>query len=142
MFGPRPPYNDIFCAEATRIIIAAMRKCGVDRLVCQTGAMIGTYPRNRTGPFRLMTGIFNRRAPALAVDRAEQERLVMESGLRWTIVKPPRLMITAATGDCEAGPGVRVGLLSSVSRGDVADFIVKEILSHAHVGEAVFIRRR
>jgi len=91
VFGARPPYTDVFCAAATRIIIDAMRKAGVERLVCQTGAMIGDYRTNRTLPFRLMASAFNSRAPEVAQDRVEQERLVRESSLKWTIVKPPRL---------------------------------------------------
>jgi putative NADH-flavin reductase len=140
VFGPRPPYIDIFCADATRVVVDAMRRCSVDCILCQTGAMIGEYPRNRSLPFRLMIGLFNRWSPAAARDRAEQERLVLESGLRWTIVKPPKLTNAAATGKYEVGRGVRVGLMSSISRADIAEFIVREILAPRHVGEAVFIR--
>ena len=142
VFGPRPPYTDIFCADATRVIIDAMRRRGIDRIVCQTGAMIGEYAKNRSLPFRFMIGLFNRRNPAAARDRDEQERLVFESGLRWTIVKPPKLTNRAAMGKYEVGPGVRVGLMSSISRADIAEFIVNEILTPRHVGEAVFIRSR
>ncbi len=140
VFGPRPPYRDIFCAEATATIVAAMHKIGVRRLVCQTGGMIGEYRSNRTLTFQLMTDMFRRRSPELATDREGQERVVMESGLSWTIVKPPRLADGDAKGRWQAGPDVRVGMLSSITRADLAAFLLEEALASTHVGQAVFIR--
>jgi putative NADH-flavin reductase len=141
-FGPRLPYTDIFCAQATRVIVDAMQRCDVGRIICQTGAMIGNYRQNRTRPFQAMAGLFNRLRPAMAGDRAGQERVIMESGLKWTIVKPPRLTNQPATGIYIAGPHVRLGLISAVSRADMAMFIVKEIMTPEHIRETVFIRRR
>ena len=54
VFGPRPPYTDIFCAEATCRILELAINQGIGRVLCQTGAMVGDYPRNRTVPFELM----------------------------------------------------------------------------------------
>jgi putative NADH-flavin reductase len=141
-FGPRPPFTDIFCARATSIIVAAMQKCEVSRIICQTGAMIGDYRQNRTTPFQSMAWLFNSLKPRLAEDREGQERVIRASGLRWTIVKPPRLTNQSTRGVYTAGPKVKVGLLSAVSRADLATFIIRELLSPAHVREIVFIRRR
>lgn len=140
VFGPRPPYADIFCEDATSNIVTAMRQLGIRRLVCQTGGMIGEYPANRTLPFQLMTDMFKRRLPQVACDRFGQENAVIRSGLAWTIVKPPRLTDGAAKGKWLAGTDVRLGLLSSISRSDLADFLVAETLMPQHVGQAVFIR--
>jgi len=124
LFGPRPPYTDIFCRDTTSSIISAMKRAGIKRLICQTGAMIGHYQANRTLPFRIMTNLFNRRMPTLAADRSGQEQLVMESGLDWTIIKPPRLTDGKDSGRWTAGEDVRVGLLSSITRGDLSRFIL------------------
>lgn len=140
VFGPRPPYADIFCEAATSTIVAAMHKLGIQRLVCQTGGMVGEYPANRTLPFQLMTDMFKRRSPQAASDRAGQENVVMHSGLAWTIAKPPRLTGGEAKSGWLAGPDIRVGLLSSISRNDLADFLVTETLVPQHIGQAVFIR--
>lgn len=141
VFGPRPPYTDIFCEAATRNVVEAMQRLGLKRLVCQTGAMIGNYPFNRTLPFRLMVSRFNRRLPFVAADRAGQEAAVKGSGLAWTIVKPARLTEARATGRWLVGPGVRAGLLSSISREDLADFLVEEALNPQFPKQAVFIHR-
>lgn len=140
VIGPRPPYADVFCEAATSTIVLAMRELGIQRLVCQTGGMIGEYPANRTLPFQLMTDMFKRRLPQIANDRAGQENVIIHSGLAWTIVKPPRLTDGAAKGEWMAGTDVRLGLLSSISRNDLADFLVEETLLPRHIGQAVFIR--
>lgn len=139
VFGPRPPYTDIFCEAATRTIVESMQKVRVKRLVCQTGAMIGEYPANRTLPFRLMVSMFNRRLPRIASDRASQEIVVKQSGLAWTLVKPARLSDSEAKNKWFAGPDIRAGLLSSISREDLADFLIEEALNPQFAEQAVFI---
>jgi putative NADH-flavin reductase len=139
VFGPRPPATDIVCADATRMIVEAMKRLGVRRLICQTGAMIGAYPENRSAPLEWMAGSFERRRPAVAADRAEQERVVRESGLDWTLVKPPRLTDGPAKQHVRIGPELRVGLLSRISRSDLAAVILAEIGSPSYVRKAVFV---
>lgn len=140
VFGPRPPYTDIFCEQATSFIVSAMQQLGVRRLVCQTGGMIGDYRANRTLPFQWMTDMFNRRSPQVASDRAGQERVVTHSGLAWTIVKPPHLTNDATTGKWIAGANVRLGMMSSISREDLAAFLVAEAMEQQYIGQAVFVR--
>lgn len=140
VFGQRPPYTDIFCEAATGIIVASMQELGIKRLLCQTGGMVGDYPANRTLPFRLMVAMFNRRLPHLARDRTGQENAVKRSGLDWTIVKPSRLTDGKANGKWRVGPDVRASLLSSISREDLADFLIEETLHPQFAGQAVFIR--
>lgn len=141
VFGSRPPYTDIFCEAATTTIIEAMQKLGIKRLVCQTGGMIGDYPANRTLPFKLMVGMFNRRLPLVASDRSGQENAVRQSGLAWTIVKPSRLTNGKATGKWRAGPDVRASLLSSIAHDDLAEFLLQEALNPQFTSQAVFIHR-
>lgn len=64
VFGPKPPYKDIFCAAATESILRAMHRAGIQRVICQTGAMIGTYPRKRTLLFDLMARFYRRTVPS------------------------------------------------------------------------------
>lgn len=139
VFGPRPPYVDVFCEQATANIVDAMQQLGIRRLVCQTGGMIGDFHTNRTLPFQWMADMFRRHSSQIANDRVGQERVVMHSGLDWTIVKPPRLTDGAAKGKWCAGTDVRLGMLSSITRADLADFLVAETLKPQYIGEAVFV---
>ena len=140
VFGPRAPYVDVFCEQATANIVTAMQQLGIRRLVCQTGGMIGDYRANRTLLFQWMADAFRRHTPQSADDRVGQERTVMQSGLDWTIVKSPRLTDGAAQGKWRAGTEVRLGILSSIARADLADFLVTETLRPEHIGQAVFVR--
>lgn len=140
VFGPRPPYTDIFCKDATQTIVDAMHTQGIQRLICQTGGMVGNYPHNRSLMFRLMTSAFNRRMPEAAADRAGQESVIINSDLQWTIVKPSRLTEAHAKGHWEVGTDVRLGMLSSMSRGDLGHFLVEEALHPQFLRRAVFIK--
>jgi putative NADH-flavin reductase len=140
VIGPRPPSREAFCAAATAAIVGAMRQAGCRRLLCLTGAMIGEAPGSRSLPMEWMARSFARRVPELARDREEQERIVRESGLDWTIVKPPRLTDGPATGRVRAGADVRVGLFSRMSRADLAAFMLDEIERRALVHQRVLVR--
>ena len=140
LFGQRPPYKDIFCEEATKIIIASMKKNIIERLVCQTGGMIGNYPENRTVFFRKMTSIFNERLLSVAMDRALQEKQIFNSGLNWTIVKPPRLDNKKAKRKIVAGPDIRLGSLSSITLDDLAEFLLDVTISDKFINNHVFVR--
>jgi putative NADH-flavin reductase len=140
VIGPRPSSREAFCAAATTAIVAGMRATGCRRLLCLTGAMIGEAPGNRSLPMQWMARSFARHAPALARDREEQERVVEASDLNWTILKPPRLTDGPASGRVRAGADLRVGLLSRISRADLAAFILDEIDRRAFVRQRVFVR--
>ena len=139
VFGPRPTSPEVFCAEATRNIIEAMRAHGMRRLICQTGAMIGDYP-HLSWFMRMMRSSYQKQQPALADDRAEQERVVVASGLDWTVVKPPRLTTRAARGRIRSGENLKVGAFSSISRADLARFMLDEVESREYVGKQVVVQ--
>ena len=138
LIGPRPPYRDVFCATATETIIAAMRQTGCRRLICQTGAMIGSAS-HRSRPMEWAARMFARWHPEVARDREEQERLIESSGLDWTIVKPPRLTDSPPRNQVQADPCLRVGLLSKISRADLAAFIADEIQASRFVRQRIFV---
>ena len=139
VFGPRPPYTDIFCAEATRAIVEAMRDQGARRLICQTGAMVGRHVPNRSFWFERMARAFDRRQPDAAEDRRLQEAVVEASDLDWTILKPPRLTDGPLKGRIRAGPNLEIGLLSKLSLADLAAFTLQEIEESKFRRQAVFL---
>jgi uncharacterized protein YbjT (DUF2867 family) len=116
-----------------------MKASGLRRVVCLTGAMVGVLPPNVSLPMRFLAGAFRRRVPHLATDAAEQERIVMQSALDWTIVKPPRLTDGPPTGRVRADPALRVGLLSRIRRQDLAAFMLAEVARSAHLEQRVYV---
>jgi len=137
--GPRPPSQEVFCAAATRLIADVARDVGVTRLVCLTGALIGDYRENQGTVFRLLGRLFRGKAEASWRDRIAQEDAVRQSGLRWTLVKPPRLTHGPRTGRVKIGPEVRTGLLSAISRKDLADVLLNLCADENAVGGTLFV---
>jgi putative NADH-flavin reductase len=77
-------------------------------------------------------------------DALDMERIVIASALDWTIARPPRLTNGPLTRryDVDNGhlPG-RSSAFASISRADVADFVLGELQHHAHVHQIVGIAR-
>ncbi len=136
--GQRPPYTEVFCAQAAATILESMRATRVKRLLCVTGAMVGEYP-HRDIFIRSMAKLFARRFPAVAQDRSTQEKIVVNSGMEWTVVKPPRLTDGPARKRYRAGSELRVGLFSRISRNDLSAFLVDQIGSREYVDKRVVI---
>jgi len=141
VFGPRPPYRDVFCGAATRAVIDAMQATECRRLLCLTGAMIGSLS-SRSAPMSWMAAVFARRHPAMAADRVDQEAAILASDLEWTIVKPPRLTDAGPRGAVMAGPALRVGLLSSISRTDLARYLLDVAADPSAVRQRVVVKNR
>lgn len=139
VFGPRTAKSPPFCAGATALILSAMRASGPRRLICMTGAMVGEPSSNVSLPMRVMAALYRRQCPELAADASAQERAVIDSDLAWTLVKPPRLTEDPVTHRVRADRALRVGLLSRISRGDLAAFMLDEAVAGRHVRERVYV---
>jgi putative NADH-flavin reductase len=111
-------------SKSTRILIAAMQRRNVRRLIVVTGFGAGDS-REAIGclqriPFRLFLG-------RAYDDKDVQERLIKESGLVWTIVRPGILTKGARTGRYRVLVEPSQWRNGVISRADVADFIVRSI---------------
>ena len=75
----------------------------------------------------------------LFADLPAQEKLIAESGLNWTIVRPARLTNGPKTGVYRCGEHIYIHPFTSISRADVADFLWKEAVSPEHQRKVVTI---
>lgn len=118
--------------DGTRNIVAAMESTGVSRLVCLSSLGVGDSRANL--PFftkYVIVGIFLRHAFA---DHERQERVVMQSPLAWTIVRPPHLKEGPRTGEYQHGfPPTYRDIRGWVSRADVADFMLKQLADDTYL---------
>ena len=73
----------------------------------------------------------------VAEDSAGMERVVMSSGLDWTIARPPRLTDKPYTGRYRVRDGHLPTLGFTISRADVADFMIKAIENRDSIGKIV-----
>jgi putative NADH-flavin reductase len=109
-----------------------MQQGGVERLVFVTSFGVGAkmfWPEK----FLLRTLLKN-----LFTDLPMQEKLIKESGLNWTIVRPARLTSGPKTGECRSGD-LYIHPFTSISRVDVAAFLLKEVVSSEYQKKVVTI---
>lgn len=118
--------------DGVRNIVRAMEQAGVRRLVYLSmlgvggsGGQLGLVDRYIVVPL-LLRNVMH--------DHAEKEAIIERSTLDWVIVRPPRLTNGPYTGTCRSGRDVSEGtFLASVSRADVADFMVKQFTDDRYV---------
>jgi uncharacterized protein YbjT (DUF2867 family) len=142
VFGPRLGRHarpEAFCAGATSLIIAEMKRLGIGRLICQTGAMAGGDTPNWSKMVRMFVGRYRKQFPAINKDRDAQEVAVKESGLDWTLAKPFRIAGGRGKGRVRVASSIRIGPLTSIRRTDLAEFLIDECLMGSYHKQAVYI---
>ncbi len=119
-------------AEGTRIIIDAMKRAGVRRLICQSTLGVGSSRGNLNFYWKyVMFGGLLRRAYA---DHVRQEAYVRESGLDWTIVRSAAFTDGPHTEAYQHGfSSTAPNLTLKISRADVADFLLKQTSDTAYL---------
>jgi putative NADH-flavin reductase len=126
--GPGPTTLHRDCARST---VAAMRAAGVPRLLIVSAAVL--FEDHGFSYWLLRKTLLRN----IAQDCSEMERVVKASGLDWTIVRPPRLTNGRLTGHYGVEEDRMPKGGSSVSRADVAQFLLEELERAAHVGKMV-----
>ncbi len=142
VFGPRlgrHHHPEVFCAAATANIIAEMKHIGIERLVCQTGAMAGGDTPNWSRAVRSFVRHYRKKFPAIDADRDAQEKVVRDSGLDWTLAKPFRISGARGKGRVRAAPAIHIGMFTSVRRADLAEFLVHELNAGRFHRQAIYV---
>ena len=124
--------------RGTQTIIKAMEKTGVKRLVCQSS--IGVGDSRPTAPCFYRYFIFPIVLRHPLADHEAQERLIKQSPLDWTIVRPGNLTDESPTGRYRHDVGdLDASLTLKVSRADVADFMIKQLNEDTYHHKAPFL---
>ncbi|MGB5369620.1 MAG: SDR family oxidoreductase [Flavobacteriaceae bacterium] len=113
-------------SKGTENMIEAMKKHGVRRLICITSLGINDS-RFRLGLYYTLFTI-----PLILFfyfrDKARQERIIWESELDWTIIRPGQLTNGKRRGTYRHGPNLGSYILTKlISRADVADFMLSQL---------------
>jgi putative NADH-flavin reductase len=120
-------------SDATRILVSVMESKGVKRLICVTGFGAGDSHESisclQRVPFRLVFG-------RAYDDKSVQERLIKNSSLDWTIVRPGVLTSGRQTGRYKILDKPSQWRNGMISRSDVAEFLVRQIEDRAYVHKA------
>ncbi|RIA55271.1 NAD(P)-dependent oxidoreductase [Dichotomicrobium thermohalophilum] len=118
-------------SNATRVLVDAMKEVGATRLICVTGFGAGDSA-GRGGFFYQAFGRQGLLKRAYD-DKDIQEWIIRRSGLDWTIVRPGILTDGPHTGRYQVLNDPREWRVGKISRANVADFLVKQVESDAHI---------
>ena len=128
-------YPNKIQSNGMRNILRAMKACDVPRLICETALGIG----NSVGRLGLPHTFFILPLilPFYMWDKLRQEELIAASDRDWVIVRPGVLTNGDARGSYRHGPKVGNYFWPvSVTRADVADFMLKQLTDDTYVGAA------
>ncbi|MEV6850720.1 NAD(P)H-binding protein [Actinoplanes sp. NPDC051411] len=116
-------------------IIKAMQAYGVRRLVCVTSTgTTGEHAEGETFTFKkIIAPILLRLGRTVYEDMARLEKLVVASGLDWTVIRPAGLFDGDEVTDYRAEPRRLPGRFTS--RIDLADLLIREATENRHVGQ-------
>jgi putative NADH-flavin reductase len=137
--------------QGTRAILQAMQATGVRRIVVVSAAPISTVPspgrptppKHDAGDGFFMRHVFSPLIKAVLrkhyADLARMEDVLRDSGLDWTVVRPPRLTDQALTGTYRTanGQNLRRGVL--ISRADVAHLMLRMLNQPQTIRQAIGI---
>ena len=117
-------------------IVPAMEQAGVRRLIVMSAFGVGNTARDASLVQRLMYATL---LAAVFADKARGEERVRASTLDWTIVYPTVLTDGARTGQYRVGETLAMQGLPTISRADVAHFMLGELGSRAYIGRGVIV---
>jgi putative NADH-flavin reductase len=129
--GSSPFKNTTVRSEGNRQIIRAMGRAGVRRLVSLSTLGVGDSWETLPFKYKVLFRTLLRKAFDAHV---EQENLIKQSGLDWTIVRPGEYTDGGRTGKYRNGfPVTDRTIKAKISRADVADFMLKQLTNNEYL---------
>jgi putative NADH-flavin reductase len=123
-------------ARSVPRILDAMRRQGVRRLIFTSAFGLGDTWRDT--PF--LPRIFIRTLlRAVYADKAAGEEILQRSELDWTLVYPTGLTSGPRTGRYRAGERLKLTGFPTISRADVADFLLRQVEDRTYIRKGVLI---
>jgi putative NADH-flavin reductase len=125
--------------DGTRNIVEAMHRHGISRLITLSGGGLRADGLDQPKlADQLIVFLLKRLSPEALADAEGHLVVLKDSGLDWTVVRAPRVQDSPAVGSYRVG---RVGPDSStsISRADLADFILSQVGDRHYVGQMPFV---
>lgn len=138
--GGKTPYKATTLESgAVKTIIESMQHSSARRLLVTSMVGEGDSTANTPWYVRLLLSTFLRGAKP---DKAAMESAVDSSGLDWVIARPAILKDDPATGDIRVFTPESGDKAHSITREDLAAFLVAQLTSDEYLGRAVTIANR
>ncbi|MEN0004609.1 MAG: SDR family oxidoreductase [Bacteroidota bacterium] len=125
--------------NGTQNIIQAMKAEGIARIISLSGGGL-PFPEKDQPKFmdKLIRTIMKVAVPKILNDAIRHHQVLQESGLKWTIIRGPRLTNEAKVGTYRVG-WVGVNASTKIGRADLADFIVKQLEDESFTFQMPFV---
>lgn len=117
-------------------IVSAMERNGVKRLIFMSAFGVGETRSDVPLLPRLFASTLLR---DIYADKAVGDAILSRSNLDWTIVYPAGLTDKPKTGRYRAGEHIPLSGFPTVSRADVADFMLRQVTSPTYLCKRVLI---
>lgn len=122
--GPAGGRADGLYSAGARALVSAMVECGVDRLVALSSSGVRQDDPNHPLWYRVVARTL---LAELYGDMRRMEDIVRDSPIDWTFVRPARIVDEPPTGAYRALDGLNPRGGTSVSRVDLARFVVDAV---------------
>lgn len=130
-FGPTTLRRTHLRRDFGRVLVKALRTAGVDRFIHVSSA----FCFDGGGPlYAFMTSTLYRN---VTDDHRDGDNEMAQPDLAWTILRPPRLVDKPATGRPRVVAGHLPENAFSISRADVAAFMLQEAVTPRYVRQMV-----
>lgn len=124
--------------NGTKNIVKAMKKHQVERIISLSGGGLPFEKDQPKFPDKMIRLIMKVAVPKILNDAKKHAEVLENSGLKWTIVRGPRLTNDPKKGEYRVG-WVGVNASTKVGRADLADFILEEVEKEAYTEQMPFV---
>lgn len=125
------------CSATTANVLSAARELGFRRYVVLSGAVVDAEGDDKGFMGKVLSAGGRVLGGEAAADKQRELRLLLESDLDWTLVRPPRLV------DAPLGGGAVASLTrphsGKIGRADLAEFLVRQVDDDTYVRKAPFV---
>ena len=138
LFGQVKGSSPTLQADGTALIVTAMQKHGVKRIVTLSGGGLAAPLDRPKAADRIIRALLKALSGHVLADAQKHLEALEQSDLDWTVVRGPRLTEAPDTGRYRVGwVGVNAG--TQISRDDLADFILTQVDDRTFVRQMPFV---
>ncbi|MFB3979743.1 NAD(P)-dependent oxidoreductase [Microbacterium proteolyticum] len=124
--------------DGTALIVQAMKKHGVRRIVTLSGGGLPAEPDRPKAADKIIRFLLKTLSGHVLADARGHLTVLQGSGLDWTVVRGPRLTEKPGTGTYRVG-WVGVNASTQISRDDLSDFLLTQVDDRTFVGQLPFV---
>lgn len=125
-----------------RVVVPQMIRLKISRIVVLVGAATSDPIDTRSIGRTFMVTLMGLMAGDMLDDSNTHAALLRASSLDWTLVRPPRLSDGPLTGRVQSGATLSLGPMDSISRADLAAFMLDLATGNKFVRQAPMVAAR